>query len=144
MDLQASTSAQELGANAGIMELMDDLGKAMTGNSKVLMLGGGNPAGIPDRQKIWHEVIARPRLPLWHRRRLAIEQRMHQDQLLPANRHARAYVCPAWKSARHTTRQINGFLHFCFDPDIRIPIMTDFRWIAPVRRFPLESGTVQH
>ncbi len=31
---------------------MDDLGKAMSGQNQILMLGGGNPAHIPDVQKI--------------------------------------------------------------------------------------------
>ncbi len=39
----------------GIGELMDDLGNAMSGTEKMLMLGGGNPAHIPEVQKIFKE-----------------------------------------------------------------------------------------
>lgn len=39
--------------NSGILELMDDLGKAMSGSEDFYMLGGGNPAHIPEVNKIW-------------------------------------------------------------------------------------------
>ncbi len=42
---------------SGIGELMDDLGKAMSGND-MLMLGGGNPASIPEVNKIWRDRLA--------------------------------------------------------------------------------------
>lgn len=35
----------------GIMQLMDDLGNAVTGDKNVIMLGGGNPSHIPIVQK---------------------------------------------------------------------------------------------
>jgi valine--pyruvate aminotransferase len=35
------------------MELMHDLGQAMAGSEKLLMLGGGNPAAIPAMQERW-------------------------------------------------------------------------------------------
>jgi len=38
---------------SGILELMDDLGKAMAGDEKMLMLGGGNPAHIDSVTHIW-------------------------------------------------------------------------------------------
>ena len=37
---------------AGILSLMDDLGKAMDGPKKMIMMGGGNPGHIPAFQKI--------------------------------------------------------------------------------------------
>ena len=37
---------------SGIKSLMDDLGHAMAVNRNMLMLGGGNPAHIPDVQNI--------------------------------------------------------------------------------------------
>ncbi len=39
----------------GIMQLMDDLGNAVTGNGDVIMLGGGNPSHIPIVQKRMRE-----------------------------------------------------------------------------------------
>ena len=49
---------QKLTARSGILELMDDLGRAMTVEPDMLMLGGGNPAAIPEVQKIWRERMA--------------------------------------------------------------------------------------
>ncbi|MCA9079600.1 MAG: valine--pyruvate transaminase [Planctomycetaceae bacterium] len=38
---------EKLTARSGILELMDDLGRAMTIEPDMLMLGGGNPAAVP-------------------------------------------------------------------------------------------------
>ncbi|MBN2512347.1 MAG: valine--pyruvate transaminase [Sedimentisphaerales bacterium] len=40
---------------SGIGELMDDLGQAMTVRPDLLMLGGGNPAHIPEMEKVFRE-----------------------------------------------------------------------------------------
>ena len=55
-----SAVGRRLGAESGIMRLMDDLGRAMAGQDKVLMLGGGNPAHVPGVQAVWRmaEVMA--------------------------------------------------------------------------------------
>jgi len=42
-----STIGQRLAARSGILELMDDLGRAMTQDPNMRMLGGGNPAAVP-------------------------------------------------------------------------------------------------
>ena len=42
-----STVGQTLAAGSGILELMDDLGRAMTEDPHMRMLGGGNPAAVP-------------------------------------------------------------------------------------------------
>ena len=42
-----STFGALLGPQSGIIELMDDLGKAMA-SGDMLMMGGGNPAIIPE------------------------------------------------------------------------------------------------
>lgn len=36
---------------AGILQLMDDLGSALSGDEEMLMLGGGNPAHIPEMEQ---------------------------------------------------------------------------------------------
>jgi len=54
---QLSTFGRRMASRSGIMELMDDLGKAMAGGDDMLMLGGGNPAGIPEMQAIWREEL---------------------------------------------------------------------------------------
>lgn len=38
---------------SGILELMDELGAALSGRSDLLMLGGGNPARIPAVETVW-------------------------------------------------------------------------------------------
>ena len=42
-----------LSGPSGIQELMDDLGAAMTSHPKMRMLGGGQPAAIPEIQALW-------------------------------------------------------------------------------------------
>ncbi len=48
-----SAVGQKLTARSGILELMDDLGRAMTVEPDMRMLGGGNPAAVPAMQAIW-------------------------------------------------------------------------------------------
>ncbi|SVD95023.1 uncharacterized protein METZ01_LOCUS447877, partial [marine metagenome] len=45
-----STIGQFLSGDSGILQLMDDLGAALDQNHKIYMLGGGNPARIPEVQ----------------------------------------------------------------------------------------------
>ena len=49
--MKLSKFANRFIKGAGIVELMDDLGEAMAGNNDTLMLGGGNPAHIPQVQR---------------------------------------------------------------------------------------------
>lgn len=51
--MQFSSFGNKLGANSGITSLMDDLGEAMSGESDMIMMGGGNPAHIPEVQAIF-------------------------------------------------------------------------------------------
>ncbi len=51
-----SIFARNLTRRSGILELMDDLGEAMTtGRGELLMMGGGNPGHIPEIQAIWRQ-----------------------------------------------------------------------------------------
>lgn len=45
-----SLAGQKLTGHSGILELMDDLGRALTVDSDMRMLGGGNPAVVPGLQ----------------------------------------------------------------------------------------------
>lgn len=45
--------------DSGIVQLMEDLGAANTGNGDILMLGGGNPAHIPEVQQFFQERLQR-------------------------------------------------------------------------------------
>lgn len=49
--MKFSKFASRFNSDAGIVQLMDDLGSAMSGKSDVLMLGGGNPSHIPGVQQ---------------------------------------------------------------------------------------------
>jgi valine--pyruvate aminotransferase len=49
-----SILGEQFTRGSGIMELMDDLGKAMSDPTSVIaMLGGGNPASIPESNALW-------------------------------------------------------------------------------------------
>ncbi|HUF61567.1 MAG TPA: valine--pyruvate transaminase [Verrucomicrobiales bacterium] len=51
-DAPFSRFGTQLSAHCGILELMDDLGQAMTGGG-LCMMGGGNPAVIPEVATLW-------------------------------------------------------------------------------------------
>ncbi|MDP6630688.1 MAG: valine--pyruvate transaminase [Kiritimatiellia bacterium] len=53
-----SEFGKRMASHSGIGELMDDLGRAMAGQADMLMLGGGNPAGIPAVQEVWRQDMA--------------------------------------------------------------------------------------
>ena len=62
---QKSLFGERLACGSGIEELMDDLGRAMAGaHGPVRMLGGGNPAHIPEMLALWRsrmaEILADP------------------------------------------------------------------------------------
>lgn len=45
-------------SKSGILQLMDDLGRAVTADRKMIMLGGGNPGHIPAVQTLFREQMA--------------------------------------------------------------------------------------
>ena len=51
--MKFSKFGEKLTSDSGILELMDDLGKALASSEKKIMLGGGNPAHIPAVEKIY-------------------------------------------------------------------------------------------
>lgn len=54
-----SVFGETLTEHSGITELMDDLGEALTlGRGRLRMMGGGNPAHIPEMQSIWRDRMA--------------------------------------------------------------------------------------
>jgi valine--pyruvate aminotransferase len=53
--VEFSTFGKKLADRSGIMELMDDLGKVMGGQEKMIMMGGGNPAHIPVVKDIFYK-----------------------------------------------------------------------------------------
>jgi valine--pyruvate aminotransferase len=61
--MNLSKFGEKFTRKAGITELMDDLGAAMAGND-MLMLGGGNPAHIPEVQELFRKrmeaILAEP------------------------------------------------------------------------------------
>lgn len=59
MDL--SLFGKKMTERSGILTLMDDLGKALSSGSDMIMMGGGNPAHIPAVESVWrsrmHEML---------------------------------------------------------------------------------------
>jgi len=54
MNYRFSSFGEHLGAGSGIGELMDDLGHALSsGSADLKMLGGGQPARIPEMNAVW-------------------------------------------------------------------------------------------
>ena len=53
--MKLSNFAKHFTEESGIVRLMEDLGEAMAGDERVLMLGGGNPAHIPEVQAYFLE-----------------------------------------------------------------------------------------
>lgn len=51
--MEFSRFGEKFTAHSGILDLMDDMGRAMAGSEKKYMLGGGNPAHIPEMNKVW-------------------------------------------------------------------------------------------
>jgi valine--pyruvate aminotransferase len=49
--MKLSRFGESFGADAGIVQLMDDLGDAVSVSGNMLMLGGGNPGRIPEMQR---------------------------------------------------------------------------------------------
>lgn len=54
-----SKFASRFDSQSGIVQLMDDLGNAMSGNTDALMLGGGNPSHIPGVQQYFRDSLQR-------------------------------------------------------------------------------------
>ena len=49
---------KKMTSKAGILSLMDDLGKAkMAGGKEMIMMGGGNPGQVPEFQEIMREQL---------------------------------------------------------------------------------------
>jgi valine--pyruvate aminotransferase len=62
--MKLSNFGRKITANPSIVELMDDLGNALASGDQVAMLGGGNPAAIPEMQQHFadrmSQLLARP------------------------------------------------------------------------------------
>lgn len=56
--MKTSKFGQKIQSKSGISVLMDDLCEALDANSDMLMLGGGNPAHIPDVQRVFRKSVA--------------------------------------------------------------------------------------
>ena len=47
--MKLSDFGKQMSSDAGILALMDDLGKALAGDTPIAMFGGGNPAVLSAR-----------------------------------------------------------------------------------------------
>ena len=57
--MRLSAFAARFNAGTGTAQLMEDLAAAMSGGSATAMLGGGNPADIPEAQALFQECMQR-------------------------------------------------------------------------------------
>lgn len=57
--MEFSKFTDRFSSQSGIVQLMEDLGSALSGSRRVLMLGGGNPGHIPQVQQFLHERLER-------------------------------------------------------------------------------------
>ena len=55
--MEFSSFGKSFSSEAGIVQLMDDLGNALSTNKSMLMLGGGNPGQIPEVQARFREAM---------------------------------------------------------------------------------------
>src|SRR5438045_843891 len=56
--MNLSDFGKKITADAGILQLMDDLGKALADEKPVAMFGGGNPAHIPKLTEQYKKSLA--------------------------------------------------------------------------------------
>ncbi len=58
--MKFSQFGKKMTCNAGILSLMDDLGKVkMAGGKSILMMGGGNPGIVPEFQELMREELSK-------------------------------------------------------------------------------------
>ena len=57
--MELSNFGKNFTVDAGILKLMEDLGKANSGDGDMIMLGGGNPGHIPEVQQVLRERMQR-------------------------------------------------------------------------------------
>ena len=57
--VRVTRSGKKIETKSGIGQLMDDLGHALSKSKDIMMLGGGNPAHIPEVQKYFRESMVR-------------------------------------------------------------------------------------
>ena len=57
--LQLSEFGEKFTRKSGILQLMDDLGNALSGDQDMIMMGGGNPSHIPEVEEAMRKRLAR-------------------------------------------------------------------------------------
>ncbi len=62
--MRLSDFGRKFSAPSGIHSLMEDFGHALAGDADMIMMGGGNPAHIPEMEALWRrrleEILAQP------------------------------------------------------------------------------------
>jgi valine--pyruvate aminotransferase len=53
--MRLSAFGEQFTKKSGILSLMDDLSNALTSNNNIIMMGGGNPAKIPEIEAIFRQ-----------------------------------------------------------------------------------------
>lgn len=57
--MKLSKFGEKLSSQSGVVQLMDDLGEALSNNNDMLMLGGGNPGQVPAMQQVFRDRMRR-------------------------------------------------------------------------------------
>ena len=62
--MRLSDFGRKFSGPSGIHDLMEDFGHALSGDAEMIMMGGGNPAHIPEMEALWRrrleEILAEP------------------------------------------------------------------------------------
>ncbi len=57
--MKLSAFGEQFTGHSGILSLMDDLGNALAGNDDIIMMGGGNPAHLPEVEAVFRQRLSR-------------------------------------------------------------------------------------
>ena len=78
--IEFSDFGKKLCGESGILQLMDDLGKPLPKNIPSFQLGGGNPASIPEIEKMYR---SRMEFILNHSKRKCFLKHISEENLIP-------------------------------------------------------------
>ena len=63
--MNLSAFGKKFGGDAGITTLMDDISSALSSGRDTIMMGGGNPANIPEIEAIMQQRLQNSLMTLW-------------------------------------------------------------------------------
>ena len=63
--MKLSAFGQKFSGDSGITVLMDDITNALSSGRDMIMMGGGNPANIPEIEAIMQQRLQKSLMTLW-------------------------------------------------------------------------------